>query len=93
MFLLTLRLGHSSEIQGIFELDFQFIKWTGQSTNFFKKKGLRNQMLRLDRISKINCSKKNECAKDQSTFCRSYVFMEKFKPAQNKKFTEAASDM
>ena len=34
-----------------------------------------------------------KCAKDQSTFCRSYVFMEKFKPAQNKKFTEAASDM
>ena len=32
-------------------------------------------------------------AKDQSTFCRSYVFMEKFKLAQNKKFKKAATDM
>ena len=32
-------------------------------------------------------------AKYQSAFFRSYVFMEKFKLAQNKKFTEAATDM
>ena len=32
-------------------------------------------------------------AKDQSTFCRSYVFMKKFKIAQNKKSTEADIDM
>ena len=32
-------------------------------------------------------------AKKQSTFCRSYVFMEKFKLAQNKKFTEVATDI
>ena len=32
-------------------------------------------------------------AKDQTTFCRSYVFMEKFKIAQNKKSTETAIDM
>ena len=31
--------------------------------------------------------------KDESTFCRSYVFMEKFKLAQNKKFTGAATDI
>ena len=32
-------------------------------------------------------------AKDQSTFCRTYVFMEKLKLAQNEKFTEVATDI
>ena len=29
----------------------------------------------------------------KSTFSRSNAFMERFKPAQNKKFTQAATDM
>ena len=31
-------------------------------------------------------------AKDQINFCRSYFFMEKFKLAQSKELTEAATD-
>ena len=44
-------------------------------------------------MARLIVAKRMKWAKDQSTFCRSYVFMEKFKLAQNKKFTEAATDM
>ena len=60
---------------------------------FLNEKQLRKQMLCLGRVGKINLAKRMKWAKDQSTFCKSYVFMEKFKVAQNKKFTEAATDI
>ena len=91
--MLTLRLSHSSEIQGIFEFDFQFIQRTGQSTNFFKKRNLGTKCYDQAGLARLTVAKIMKCAKDQSTFCRSHVFMEKFKLAQNKIFTEVASDM
>ena len=60
---------------------------------FLNEKELRNQTPWLGRIGRLTVAKRIKWAKDQSTFCRSYAFMEKFKLAQNKKLTEAATDM
>ena len=60
--LLTLRLDHSSGIQGIFE------------HRFLNEKELRNQMLWLGRIGKINCSKKNEMGERSKYFLQKLCF-------------------
>ena len=44
-------------------------------------------------MARLTVAKTMKWAKDKSTLCRSYVFMEQFKLAQNEKFTEAATDL